>query len=94
MCMYIPKYILVYFYLFCVIVHTLYTCSKQLNKEYPGQLYMKAHQSTWGESITVCAWGNHFPLHNEGQLEHLLQHSAQSTYLCYGYQALSHQKQV
>ena len=38
-----------------------------------------------GESVTVCSWSHHFSLWNEGQLECLLQHSAQSDYLCSGW---------
>ena len=36
-------------------------------------------------SVTVYAWGHHFPLQNEGQLELLLWCSTQSDYLHSGY---------
>ena len=44
---------------------------------------MWGHIKVPGESVTVCTWDCHFPLHDEG----VIRESAQSDYLCSGDQA-------
>ena len=49
--------------------------------------YLLCNHTLMPAYVTVCAWSCHFPLCDEGQLEHPLQHSAQSSCLCSGDQA-------
>ena len=51
------------------------------------QIYMSMHACTCKSihiCVTVCTRNHHFPLQNEGQLEHSLKCSTQSNYLCSG----------